>query len=54
MIAPQSDALGLFASSAPSLVAQALTETGGNQSEAARRVGMNRSALIVRLQKYGL
>jgi len=26
----------------------------GNQSEAARRLGLNRGALIVRLKKYGL
>jgi len=37
-----------------SLIAHALAETGGNQSEAARRLGMSRSALIVRLQKYAL
>ncbi|HEY6002353.1 MAG TPA: sigma-54 dependent transcriptional regulator [Anaeromyxobacter sp.] len=36
------------------LVAQALSRTGGNQSEAARRLGMSRSALIDRLKKYGL
>jgi DNA-binding NtrC family response regulator len=37
-----------------SLVARALAETGGNQSETARRLGLSRSALIMRLQKYGL
>jgi DNA-binding NtrC family response regulator len=37
-----------------SLVAQALSRTGGNQSEAARRLGISRSALIDRLKKYGL
>jgi len=26
----------------------------GNQSEAARRLGLNRGSLIVRLKKYGL
>jgi DNA-binding NtrC family response regulator len=36
-----------------SLVAQALSATGGNQSEAARRLGLSRSALIDRLKKYG-
>jgi two-component system response regulator AtoC len=36
------------------LVAQALAKAGGNQSEAARRLGMSRSALIDRLKKYGL
>ncbi len=37
-----------------SLIAQALSATSGNQSEAARRLGMSRSALIDRLKKYGL
>ncbi len=36
------------------LVAQVLSKTGGNQSEAARRLGISRSALIDRLKKYGL
>ena len=36
------------------LVAQALSRTGGNQSEAARRLGLSRSALIDRLKKFGL
>jgi DNA-binding NtrC family response regulator len=36
------------------LVAEALARTGGNQSEAARRLGLSRSALIDRLKKYGL
>jgi two-component system response regulator AtoC len=36
------------------LIAQALSATAGNQSEAARRLGMSRSALIDRLKKYGL
>lgn len=36
------------------LIAQALSEADGNQSEAARRLGMSRSALIDRLKKYGL
>ncbi|HEY6100191.1 MAG TPA: sigma-54 dependent transcriptional regulator [Anaeromyxobacter sp.] len=36
------------------LVAQALSRSGGNQSEAARRLGLSRSALIDRLRKYGL
>jgi DNA-binding NtrC family response regulator len=37
-----------------SLIARTLAATGGNQSEAARRLGMSRSALIDRLKKYGL
>jgi two-component system response regulator AtoC len=36
------------------LVARTLAATGGNQSEAARRLGLSRSALIDRLKKYGL
>lgn len=34
------------------LIGQALSATGGNQSEAARRLGMSRSALIDRMKKY--
>lgn len=37
-----------------SLIAQALAAASGNQSEAARRMGMSRSALLDRLKKYGL
>ena len=36
------------------LIAQALDAADGNQSEAARRLGMSRSALVDRLKKYGL
>ncbi len=36
------------------LIAQALSAASGNQSEAARRLGMSRSALLDRLKKYGL
>jgi len=36
------------------LIARTLAATGGNQSEAARRLGLSRSALIDRLKKYGL
>jgi two-component system response regulator AtoC len=36
------------------LIAQALSTSSGNQSEAARRLGMSRSAFIDRLKKYGL
>jgi two-component system response regulator AtoC len=36
-----------------SLIAQALSAASGNQSEAARRLGMSRSALLDRLKKYG-
>jgi two-component system response regulator AtoC len=37
-----------------SLIASTLAEVGGNQSRAARRLGLSRSALIDRLKKYGL
>ena len=36
------------------LIEQALTATGGNQSEAARRLGVSRSAFIDRLKKHGV
>jgi two-component system response regulator AtoC len=36
------------------LVARALDSTGGNQSEAARRLGVSRVTLIDKLKKYGL
>jgi DNA-binding NtrC family response regulator len=36
------------------LIVRMLAATGGNQSEAARRLGISRSALIDRLKKYGL
>jgi two-component system response regulator AtoC len=36
------------------LIAEALSAADGNQSEAARRLGMSRSSLIDRLKKYGL
>jgi two-component system response regulator AtoC len=37
-----------------SLIGRTMTEVGGNQSEAARRLGVSRGSLIVRLKKYGL
>jgi two-component system response regulator AtoC len=37
-----------------SLVAKALADAGGNQSEAARRLGVGRTTLIDRMRKYGL
>jgi two-component system response regulator AtoC len=37
-----------------SLIAQALSDAAGNQTETARRLGMSRSALIDRLKKYDL
>jgi two-component system response regulator AtoC len=37
-----------------SLIANALADLGGNQSAAARKLGLSRSALIDRLKKYGL
>jgi DNA-binding NtrC family response regulator len=36
------------------LVARALDSTGGNQSEAARRLGVSRVTLIDKMKKYGL
>jgi two-component system response regulator AtoC len=36
------------------LISRALASAGGNQSEAARRLGLSRSALIDRLKKYRL
>jgi DNA-binding NtrC family response regulator len=36
------------------LVVKTLAATGGNQSEAARRLGVSRSSLIDRMKKYGL
>jgi two-component system response regulator AtoC len=35
-------------------IEQALALTGGNQSEAARRLRISRSAFVDRLKKYGL
>jgi two-component system response regulator AtoC len=37
-----------------SIIARTMDAVAGNQSEAARRLGLNRGALIVRLKKYGL
>ena len=36
------------------ILADALRDTGGNQSEAARRLGVTRSTLIEKLKRYGL
>jgi two-component system response regulator AtoC len=36
------------------LIARTLTNAAGNQSEAARRLGLSRGALIERLKKYGI
>jgi DNA-binding NtrC family response regulator len=35
------------------LIGRTMTEVGGNQSEAARRLGMSRGSLIERLKRYG-
>ena len=35
------------------LISRAMTAVGGNQSEAARRLGVSRGALLGRLRKYG-
>ena len=37
-----------------SILADALRDTAGNQSEAARRLGVTRSTLIEKLKRYGL
>jgi two-component system response regulator AtoC len=37
-----------------SLIARVLEETGGNQSEAARRLGLTRVTLIDKLKRHGL
>jgi two-component system response regulator AtoC len=37
-----------------SLIRRTMAAVGGNQSEAARRLGVNRGSLIERLKKYGL
>jgi DNA-binding NtrC family response regulator len=37
-----------------SILADTLAETGGNQSEAARRLGITRSTLIEKLKRHGL
>src|SRR5438132_13553270 len=36
-----------------SLIRRTMASVGGNQSEAARRLGLNRGSLIERLKKYG-
>ena len=36
-----------------SLIGRTMTAVGGNQSEAARRLGLSRGSLIERLKKYG-
>jgi two-component system response regulator HydG len=36
------------------VIARALTATGGNQSEAARRLGTSRVTLLDKIKKYGL
>ena len=35
-------------------IEQALADAGGNQSEAARQLGISRHTLIERIKKYGL
>jgi two-component system response regulator AtoC len=37
-----------------SIIARTMDAVDGNQSEAARRLGLNRGSLILRLKKYGL
>ena len=38
----------------PHVLARMLAATGGNQSEAARRLGTSRVTLVDKLKKYGL
>jgi DNA-binding NtrC family response regulator len=64
MAAPSESSLGVLAHPAPGstdvkaierqLVEQVLRECSGNKSQAARRLGLTRKQLYVRLQKYGL
>jgi len=35
------------------LIGRTMTAVGGNQSEAARRLGVSRGSLIERLKRYG-
>jgi DNA-binding NtrC family response regulator len=54
--APQQEGLALWEqidAFERSLIEQALLASGGNQSEAARRLRVSRSALVDRLKKYG-
>ena len=37
-----------------SFLQQALEQTGGNQSQAAKRSGLSSHALLYRLEKYGI
>jgi two-component system response regulator AtoC len=37
-----------------SLLQQAMEQTGGNQSKAAKRLGLSRHAFLYRLEKYGI
>ena len=37
-----------------SFLQQAMEQTGGNQSQAAKRLGLSRHAFLYRLEKYGI
>jgi DNA-binding NtrC family response regulator len=37
-----------------SFLLQAMEQTGGNQSQAAKRLGLSRHAFLYRLEKYGI
>ena len=37
-----------------SLLQQAMEQTGGNQSQAAKRLGLSRHAFLYRIEKYGI
>jgi transcriptional regulator with GAF, ATPase, and Fis domain len=46
--------VGTLAGAERTMIAAALKETGGNTSEAARRLGVTRMALRYRMEKYGI
>jgi DNA-binding NtrC family response regulator len=48
------DLNALLARTEKDLIMRALSETGGTQAEAARRLGLSRSALAYKLNKYGI
>ncbi len=53
-IAPAADVRGHLAEVERAAIVNALDAEGGNQTRAARRLGLSRRALIYKLEKYGL
>jgi two-component system response regulator AtoC len=53
-IAPAADVRGHLAEVERAAIVNALEADGGNQTRAARRLGLSRRALIYKLEKYGL